>query len=502
MTSNSNDETSRQLIVMGNGFDLQCGLNTRYQDFFDYTFGISLQSEINKYLGTGSDARTEFYKKLANKISPYLSSMFNSSIRFIPTDKPDDAFSKKTKLKIQKLDIITETRNFINEYINQIQNQITNKIIDTNTQEKLLKEYKIISSIKTLKSDEDYASPYSKWDTIFLLTNYFLAEDSKIQWNDVENIILTVVSIVLLNEEKEDPLTILSDLAFKPEVNQSDFISSIKNCFDDDKNKIAISMLDELIIFEGNFANYIRKTEDENKDYHKNCFELLTALIHVSPVNTLDILSFNYSLDKGCINNFTNYFRKKYKNQKILSINSWSNIHGIASYKDYNSKTLQNNKTIDKVVQAPAPIFGIDSHDILNPNKNNNFNFDDPRSIFTKSFRLLDNHVNNIRTKTFQKDADVITFFGHSLNQADYSYFESIFDQYDIFHSNVKLEFYYYQGNDKVTAKKNEREVMKNVVKLLTSYGNTLANEHGENIVNKLILEQRLSVLPNPPINY
>lgn len=88
------------------------------------------------------------------------------------------------------------------------------------------------------------------------------------------------------------------------------------------------------------------------------------------------------------------------------------------------------------------------------------------------------------------------------MNQADYSYFKSIFDQYDIFHSNVKLEFYYYPGNDEVTAKSNEREVMKNVVKLLTSYGNTLANEHGENIVNKLILEQRLSVLPNPQINY
>lgn len=25
---------NRQLIVMGNGFDLECGLKTKYQDFF------------------------------------------------------------------------------------------------------------------------------------------------------------------------------------------------------------------------------------------------------------------------------------------------------------------------------------------------------------------------------------------------------------------------------------------------------------------------------------
>ena len=41
---------------------------------------------------------------------------------------------------------------------------------------------------------------------------------------------------------------------------------------------------------------------------------------------------------------------------------------------------------------------------------------------------------------------------------------------------------------------------MKNVVKLLTTYGETVANVHGENIINKLMLEQRLSVLPYPDL--
>ncbi|MFM9597836.1 hypothetical protein ACKI1O_52120, partial [Streptomyces scabiei] len=83
-----------------------------------------------------------------------------------------------------------------------------------------------------------------------------------------------------------------------------------------------------------------------------------------------------------------------------------------AAYKNDAAKgwiLSQSIKTVGKDIHIPAPIFGIDNHDILNPDKNGNMDFNDPRSIFTKSFRLLDNHVNNIRTNTFQDDVDVIT---------------------------------------------------------------------------------------------
>lgn len=279
----------------------------------------------------------------------------------------------------------------------------------------------------------------------------------------------------------------------------------MKDCFNANKNEVALSMLNYLRIFENNFADYINKIKEESQSfYYLNSFELLIKLMHVQKNNILDVLSFNYSLDKSCLDGLRGYFDDRFDNQNKLTINSWSNIHGIAAYKDNTTKSYilaQSIKTVGKDIQLPAPIFGIDNHDILNPDENGNINFNDPRSIFTKSFRLLDNHVNNIRTHTFQDNVDVITFFGHSLSQADYSYFESIFDQYDVYHSNVKLEFYYYPANDDITAKNNERKTMRNVVNLLTSYGATLKNEHGENIVNKLILEQRLNVLPNPKIS-
>lgn len=38
---------------------------------------------------------------------------------------------------------------------------------------------------------------------------------------------------------------------------------------------------------------------------------------------------------------------------------------------------------------------------------------------------------------------------------------------------------------------------MEDVYKLLTRYGNTISADHGLNMVNRLMLEERLSVLPD-----
>ena len=98
-------------------------------------------------------------------------------------------------------------------------------------------------------------------------------------------------------------------------------------------------------------------------------------------------------------------------------------------------------------------------------------------------------------SETICKNAEVISFYGHSLGRADYSYFETLFDDSNLYHSRTKLRFYYYEGNDPLT---HRQQYTYDVVKLLTDYGQTLSNIHGENIVNKLVLEHRLEVLPYP----
>ena len=397
---------------------------------------------------------------------------------------------------------------------------------------------------------------YTKWDAIFLFTFATLTDESIIYWNDVERIIYFVITWVLekyeevknrhaddymddgsqdvdlylaftqlfSNFEFED-LGYLSNMYIENEMQlyapeylrliiEKQFIPKDKIINSKNIDSVAIGMLQSLNEFERNFSAFIVEQinkKDQGKVAYVNAASDLLSLIiqpHIEKINSsivalpkvnLDILNFNYSLNQKYILPI----ELRQKTTENWNINSFTNIHGIATNNSEDEK--EENKSVRNQDKTPAPIFGVDSHDIFG---SNNTSFNDPRVIFTKSFRLLDNHVNDIRTTNFQDRVDVITFFGHSLSHADYSYFESIFDKYKIFDSNVKLEFYYYPGDTKgkgeiekrTENKRQERQTMKNVVKLLTTYGETVANVHGENIINKLMLEQRLSVLPYPDL--
>lgn len=137
--------------------------------------------------------------------------------------------------------------------------------------------------------------------------------------------------------------------------------------------------------------------------------------------------------------------------------NCYTNIHG----------------SLDKDIIIGIDEKGIDENDIL--------------YRFTKTYRLfeLDN-----KESCLDKNIKHIKFYGHSLAAADYSYFQSIFDFYDIYNSDVDLTFYYsdYDGN--------QRHVnVDRVVKLIKAYGNTLDNkDHGKNLLHKMKLENRLLI--------
>ena len=73
---------------------------------------------------------------------------------------------------------------------------------------------------------------------------------------------------------------------------------------------------------------------------------------------------------------------------------------------------------------------------------------------------------------------------GHSPSQP-------IFDMVDLYSSHVKLIFFY--SNYSETAKE---ETYQRVLGLLSAYGETMDNEdHGKNLIHKLILEGRLSIV-------
>lgn len=123
---------------------------------------------------------------------------------------------------------------------------------------------------------------------------------------------------------------------------------------------------------------------------------------------------------------------------------------------------------------------------------------------FTKTYRLMalssNPHPSLVQPYipgTGQQETQYIKFFGHSLGEADYSYFQAIFDEVDLYKSQTHLIFYYnarrHNGN------RADEEMFEKVNHLISRYGETLDNkDHGKNLLHKLLLEGRLSVIQAP----
>ena len=288
---------------------------------------------------------------------------------------------------------------------------------------------------------------------LFYLYLIFLKK-CDLNWNEVENNILPFIrdtsKIFKLKME-----TILGNIE-KNEMYK--YLLIAKVIIKDRKNLSFFDfMMEQLNLFEKDFGNYIGSLElkEKNKNRLINIFRTTWRK---------KIINFNYSI-------FLQDLIDRYKDiafseieiaRRIKSIESIVNIHG-----DFKN-----------------PIFGIDSH-----------NSEEQFQNFTKTSRILNNDtVGNFELPKPEK-LGTINFFGHSLSEADYSYFQSLFDYYDIYSSNIKLNFMYseYDKNDLTRAK---RETHNNVVKLMNNYGEKLENkDKGKNLLHKLLIENRIKLL-------
>lgn len=87
-------------------------------------------------------------------------------------------------------------------------------------------------------------------------------------------------------------------------------------------------------------------------------------------------------------------------------------------------------------------IFGIDGKEYMT----------EPDALpFTKTYRLLLLGNEDVSKLVYPESprtvmgtsTDLIKFYGHSLASSDYSYFQAIFDEIDLYKSNVRLIFLY-----------------------------------------------------------
>ena len=239
-------------------------------------------------------------------------------------------------------------------------------------------------------------------------------------------------------------------------------------------------MLEELHNLEREFSAHLQKKVDESTDYKYKAISLTGNLLNDERPKDSEkydeeesVLSLNYTRPFG-----NNLGREP-------GVNILSNVHG----------------SLDK----GNIVFGIDGSDCMGL---------DGVLEFTKTYRLMalgspdmSKVVHGSGTGINGASTNRIKFYGHSLADPDYSYFQAIFDTVGLYDGDTRLVFYFRpheKGDGTVCTEDEARESeMKKAIKLLTAYGKTMGNaDHGKNLIHKLQLEGRLSVKLLPSEKY
>ena len=399
-----NNEAIKQLLIIGNGFDLACGLKSRYKDFFD-----NYLSSI-----TSSDSKM-YWEKYFQKIS----CLNRSKSDYSWTDIETQIF-----IQLQNVEFL-------------IDNNLINRRYYENKKE-LIEEIEI-----SLEKSNSKLNLESILDTFYLLWNVFeyYITDNQLKLSTA------------LDKIKED--------LFKLEEHFTKYLKNeIQNANSkiETNNEIATTIFTEnsyfiksrilfasLLLFRMNInktpffvppLEKLQETADSN---------LIINTLDVSHLSKFDIVE-NYVLSF----NYTQPFQ--FPNLR--------NIHG-----NLNDKNI---------------IFGIDYDKV-------NSYFSNQPTQFTKSYRILENKLNS--DMVIPSDINKILFYGHGLGEADYSYFQAVFDTVDLYHGNTQLVFFWNNFNDE-----DQYNVqVERVTNLIEKYGQTFANkDHGRNLFTKLLLENRI----------
>lgn len=292
-------------------------------------------------------------------------------------------------------------------------------------------------------------------------------------WYDIEKIIYDTLNRINFTEIRKYLKTSEKDSLVEPKLTNDEnkifaLILYMNETKDTKSRPLYQELIDELYKFEKKFKNYMNKVLENHQDYGSNAKDILNKILYgLEKVSARELIDRINTRGKVYLYNF-NYTKpfSGYYNQFEIKSN---NIHG----------TLDTNI-----------IFGVD---------HSTTNFDDDKNIFTKAYRkmMIDttNNVEFILNKKIKYEVEVIKIFGLSLTEPDYTYFHTIFDFYDIYNSNIVLEFYYdvYDGRRKI-----KEDYVLSIYNLIKTYANKSKQEFdtkNNTLITKLIMENRLKII-------
>lgn len=367
-----------ELIILGNGFDISCGLRSRYADFYRYRYTEEFMYKID---------------------------------RLVEMNEVD-----LTNLNFW--DVVLAYYGF---------EHVTNA--DWKDIESILEKY------LRLFGSQDFH--YWRW------IDYL---DQKLS-NAPKN--------SLINQRERSIISVLASMSYKKYKRLEESVGvGLRKRF------VYTLLLEELKKYETAFYEYLNHELENNHEYINKCNQKISALIdedknirlESSPKQEIKILTFNYT--------------SPFQIGGDINISGIKNVHGSLERKNI--------------------VFGIDA-----------FNETAEKfGRFTKTYRTL-SMTGEYREKLYTRDLRTIKIFGHSLGDADYSYFQSIFDGIDLYGGDTKVIFYYSRFHENEVDNDMEQELQhERVTNLFKRYGGTRGNEyHGKNILHKLTLEGRISII-------
>lgn len=456
---------NKSLLVVGNGADLYANLDSTFECFMNdkvgtientYNIFSSFKNTASEYLSKNNRQMRNDFKVFKMGLLPFYIKLSNADV--------------DQSIENLKNEMLNDT--YIEDLKTKLSLTFSNMKIDYENFEKLYRNIR----------------GYSFWE-IFISC----LRTSEMSWYDIEKQIENFMTGVL-NKRKLDRET--SYYLYKSLDNmrydnyryeyENGLIYDIKSerlymfalyyildKYDEKFNSeedIDKILLGELYKFEKEFSDYLSKNIKEHTDYRKDLSSLYQKLINISKNKSCNLLTFNYT----SINNMPKEISKVKHIHGSIDMNDFKNrsniIIGIDSNIDYPAECTQEEK--------------------------------DSIYSFTKTSRVL-NLVNN-HEDVLEDNINEIIFFGHSLGDSDYSYFQSIFDYYDLYSSKLVLKFVFsprYKDDDSEIQKEQiyieKRESQsKKIANLINNYGKTLENkDHGKNLLHKLLIEERINII-------
>lgn len=432
---------AKQLVILGNGFDLKLGLETKFEDYLN---SFSIDEDKNKLdvlfnnLKECSKARVQRnpYNILINDNLNNIREKITEINKYVKSIEKED-YKKKSLLEFYinaecnqiKLDTIPTLKR--NNYYSQVYNQRAKLL------EQMIDKYYVNRNIQI-----------TFWDLYFLYLRDLKGPTVIFNWCDVESQILNFYTDKPNQKAKYEEFdSIIFDISHNKNVKWNQYecnkkfwliIYTLYSNYNLSSDDIDEYLYQELIRFSQNFVDYL-------KDQYSQCY---------------------YGRDDYKLNDRWDFIDEKIadaKKYELLNFN-YTNAEGYGCVKQIHIHGNEDKNT-------ETPIIGVNVED-LKSNKEHAFKL-------TKQYQLISNENNKVG-KLDLENIDRIIFYGHSLALADYQYFRNIFDRINLVESSVQLILKYSKGYENYDS----------IFKLLDRYSQDIDID----ITTTLTLENRLKV--------